>query len=322
MISRRNVIKTGIAIAVMSASAREANAQGRIRIGFANYNDESSFGAVVLRGVQNAAKGRPDLEVLYYDNRSDVTEAVQNARLAATTHLDAFIEYSSDSAAANPEVSRIVKVANLPTIGVQSPVPGMPLFAVDNQEAGYEAGKGVALAAKSRWPSTVPAVFLIGDPQAGPMFIDRVAAAKRGILEVFPTASPEEQSSKDDPANTTTITTSFLTENPGKKVVIFAHEDEIGVAALTAARNAGRTGDVLISSTGGEAIVLPEIRKPNGPYVGTFSFFPDFWGADLLNLASKLAQGKSIPALTRPTRQLFVNAQNIEKYFPLDGTPG
>lgn len=297
------------------AGTSVAHAQQRVRIAFANFNDEASFGTLVLRGMRAAAKTRPDLDVTFYDNKADVTRAVENARLVVTTKPSAFIEYSSVSAAANPQIARIVKAAGLPTISVQSRVPDTRLFAVDNDLAGYSGGKAVATAAKKRWPVDTPAVFLISLPEGGPVFLDRAKAARRGILEVFPNATLSEESSKDDPRIASAITTSFLTRNPGKKVIIFSHLDSMGIAALTAARNSGREADVLIGSTGGEAIVFTEIRKPNSAYVGTFSFFPDKWGAELLELAAKLARGENIPDITRPTRQMFIDAGNIDQYY-------
>ncbi len=318
MVTRRDILQAGLWSAAALALPIGAKAQQKMRVAFANYDDEASFGTIVLRGMQAAAKQRPDLEVAFYDNKSDPTRAVENVRSVVTTKPDVFIEYSSTTASANPQIARIVKAANLPTIAVQSAVPGAPLFAVDNAMAGYESGKSVAEAAKKRWPGITPEAFLIALPEGGPMFLERVAAARKGILEVFPDAQPSEASSKNDPATANAITTAFLTRNPGKKAIIFAHVDGMGVAALTAARNSARADDILISSTGGETIALSEIRKPNSPYVGTFSFFPDRWGEDLLGLASKLAKGESIPAITRPARQLFVTAANIDQYFPLD----
>jgi ABC-type sugar transport system substrate-binding protein len=316
MVPRRAFLYAVVTCAAVAILASTAQAQQKTRIAFANFNDEASFGTLVLRGMQAAAKARPDLEVIFYDNKADVARAVENARLVVTTKPNAFIEYSSVSAAANPQIGRIVKEAGLPTISVQSRVPGTPLFAVDNALAGYEAGKAVAAAAKKRWPGVTPAVFLISLPEGGPLFVERAAAARKGVLEVFPGATIEEASSKDDPKTASAITTSVLTRNPGRKVVIFSHVDSMGIAALTAVRNSGREADVLISSTGGEAVVFPEIRKPNGAYVGTFSFFPDKWAADLLDLATKLARGESIPETVRPTRQLFVDADNIDQHYP------
>ena len=57
-----------------------------------------------------------------------------------------------------------------------------------------------------------------------------------------------------------------------------------------------------MSATGGEAAVLPEIRKVNGAYLGTFSFFPENWGQDILELAVKVARRQSVPEVTQPRK--------------------
>ena len=66
----------------------------------------------------------------------------------------------------------------------------------------------------------------------------------------------------------------------------------------------------------GEAAVLPEIRKANGVYIGTFSFFPENWGQDILELAVKIARKQSVPEVTRPTKEVFVTRENIDRLYP------
>ena len=83
---------------------------------------------------------------------------------------------------------------------------------------------------------------------------------------------------------------------------MWSHVDGMSLAALTAARNANREADVMIASTGGEAVVFPEIRKPNGGFYGTFSFFPESWGSELLALAARLAAKETLPE--RPTNRM------------------
>jgi len=112
------------------------------------------------------------------------------------------------------------------------------------------------------------------------------------------------------------VTTDFLTRNPNQKVIIWAHVDSMAIAALTATRNANREADLLVSATGGEAAVLPEIRKTNGTYVGTFSFFPETWGQDILDLAVKVARKQTVPEVTRPWKQVFVTRENIGQLYP------
>ncbi|GAA4332046.1 hypothetical protein GCM10023144_21550 [Pigmentiphaga soli] len=315
MPTRRNVLmllSSYLGLACFPAFAQPK----KKRIAFANYNDESSFGVLILRGVQAAAKARPDVEMLYYDNKQDAAQAVAVARQVATVRPDAFIEYNSIATAANQQVARLIEAAKVPMLSVQVRVANTPLFAVDNELAGYESGKGLAAAAKARWPGAVPQVLIIGLPESGQIYIDRAEAARKAILEAFPGAKVEDFSSKNDPNVARQIATDFLTKNPGKKAIIWAHIDAVGIASITAARNSGREQDVLVSSTGGEVVAFPEIRKPNSSYVGTFSFFPESWGKDMLEAAIKLADKQPIPDIVRPSKQLFIDKSNIDTLFP------
>ena len=89
----------------------------------------------------------------------------------------------------------------------------------------------------------------------------------------------------------------------------------MAIAALTAARNANREGDLLVSATGGEAAVLPEIRKANGAYTGTSRSSGEL-GQDILELAVKIARKQSVPEVTRPTKEVFVTRENIDRALP------
>lgn len=309
------ILVAALGAALLFGTHADAQTAGKTRIVFANFNDEHTFGASVLHGIQTAAKSRPDVEILYLDNKSDAARAVENARNAATIKPHVFISYNTVPAA-GPQIARIMKEANVPVLSVQVRAPGTPLYAVDNQLSGYAAAKALADAAKKKFGERAPAVLLLTFPEGGPLFLERTAAARKAIAEAYPDAKIEEQSTKNDPSVARQHATDFLTRNPNIKVIIWTHVDSMGIAALTAARNATRTDDVLISSTGGDASTLPEIRRPGSSFVGTFSFFPELWGSELIDLAVRLAKGETLQETIRPARQLFLSAENVDKYYP------
>jgi ribose transport system substrate-binding protein len=317
-VHRRHLLQLTGAALTAAVIPRQAHAQDskKLRIAFANYDDEANFGALVLRGMKRAAEEHPEFEVLFYDNKKDGARAMEIARTIATVKPDVFIEYNSIVPQVNVQIVRLLKEAGIPILSIQVRVPETPLFAVDNALSGLLSGKSVAEAAKKRWPAEKPVALVIGLPESGAMFKERSDNAIRGIEEVFPGITLEQQSSKEQVSVARQVTTDFLTKNPGRKVIVWAHVDAMGLSALAAVRNSGRESDVVIGATGGDPAAFPEIRKVGSPFVGSFSFFPDYWGNDLLPLAARLAKGESIPDLTSPTRQLFVDASNIDQYFP------
>jgi ABC-type sugar transport system substrate-binding protein len=315
MQTKKFLAALGAALLAGGLAQPSAAQDKKVRVAFANYNDEQSFGSIVLRGVQAAAKQRPDIEMIYYDNKSDAARSVENARAATVVKPDVYINYNV-TPATNPQIGRVLKDAGIPVLSVQTRVPDTPIFAVDNARSGYEACRGLAQEAKRRWGQKPPVIFLLPYPEGGPLFLERTDACRKGMGEEFPGAPLQEQSTKNDTGHTRAVTTDFLTRNAGQKIIIWAHVDSMAIAALTAARNANREADLLVSATGGEAAVLPEIRKANGTYVGTFSFFPESWGQDILDLAVKVARKQSVPEVTRPSKEVFVTRENIGQLYP------
>ena len=310
MHTRRLLVALGAALIAAGTAAAQDK---KVRVAFANFNDEHSFGAIVLKGMQAAAKQRPDIEMIYYDNKSDAARSVENARAATVVKPDVYIGYNTFPAT-NPQIGRVLKDAGIPVLSVQTRIP-TPRSSRSTTRLGLRGVQGAVPGGEEALGAEPPVIFLPPFPEGGPLFLERTDACKKAIAEEFLGAPVQEQSTKNDTGHARSVTTDFLTRHAGQKVMIRAHVDAMAIAALTAARNSNRESDVLISATGGEAAVFLEIRKANGVYVGTFSFFPENWGQDILDLAVKLARKQSVPEVTRPARQVFVTRENIEQLY-------
>jgi ABC-type sugar transport system substrate-binding protein len=318
MFTRRTVLSItfGTMVAVVLDQRAHAREDGKkIRIAFANFSDEAVFGAVVLKGIKDAAKAHDNLELTYYDNRQDAAKSIENARTIVATRPD-FVVWFCSIPDVNVTVGRLFKEASLSVITVQVPMPGVPFFAVDNALSGHESAKALTAEARKRWPSVTPEILMINWPEMGPMFVERGNSAKESLKGGFPNANITKFSAIGDPNRARQQAADFLTRNPNNKILMWVFSDAYGVSALAAARNAGREDDVLVATTGGDSSVFPEIRKARTAFVGSFSFFPELWGADLLNAAIKGVNGEKLPARISPTRQLFLSSANIAQYYP------
>jgi len=325
MINRRTVVHmlavgpTAFALgAAAIAFEPDAHAQEtgkKYRIVFANYSDEAVFGAAVLQGVKNAARLYPNVDVIYFDNKQDAAKSIENARTIIAANPDLVLWYTTFPDV-NKRAAQLFNEAKLLVITVQTPALDAPMFAVDNKLSGEESGKALAENFKRKWPNADPSALILGWPEQGPLFIDRAEAAKKAVLGVLPKTIISEFSTTGDSNRARQVTADFLTQHPDTKAMIWAHVDAMGVSALAAARNAGREGDVLIATTGGDRSVFPELRKPDSAFIGTFSFFPEFWGDDLISLAVKELGGVTLPKLISPRKQLFLNSANLKEYYP------
>jgi ribose transport system substrate-binding protein len=253
--------------------------------------------------------------VLYYDNKQDAAKCIENARTIIAAKPDLVIWYATFPDV-NKRVGQLFNEAKLPVITVQTPALAAPLFAVDNKLSGHDSGRALAQDFLKKWPNAQPIALILGWPEQGPLFIDRAEAAKAAILQVLPKTIISEFSTTGDPSRARQVTADFLTRHPNSKAMIWAHVDAMGISALAAARNSGREGDVLIATTGGDKSVFPELRKPNSAFIGTFSFFPENWGDDLLDLAVKELGGATLPKHISPRKQLFLTHANLNKYYP------
>lgn len=297
------------------SSSRSFAAGPTRRIAYANLSDENSFSALVLSGFKTEAARRPGLEMGYFDNKGDAAKAVENARIIATSKFDLLIEYSGNPGA-NVQIGRIMKDAGIPSIAITTPIEGAPLFAVDNVEAGRISGRRLAEAAKAKWPDATPVVVISGFPEFGATIAERGDWAKKGIQEVYPDIKFEEFSNKNDSGLTRQVATDMLTRFPNRKIIFWATVDAIALACVAAIRNANREADAFVSTTGGDRASFPEIRRAGTPYVGTYAFFPELWAQDLLDAAEKILRKEPVPARIVPKNQAFLDAQNIDQYYP------
>ncbi len=314
-LSRRDCIGALALGAAALASSRAVFAGERYRITYANLSDEVPFGAAVASGLKKAESRFPDFQMTYLDNRFDAVKAVENARTVVASKPSLFIEYNIQ-AASNVVIARMMKEVDIPVLAIQAPVADAPLFSVDNKAAGIESGLGLVEAAKIKWPSETPVIVLIGLPESGPMFIERADGARAAITEAYPDAKVIEYSSKNDAGSVRQLVADTLTRFPGNKLLFWVHVDAMALAALAAVRNSGREPDCLISATGGEHAAFPEIRRENSAYVGTYSFFPELWADDILNLAGAMLRKETVPRRSYPKKQLFVTRQNIASHYP------
>jgi hypothetical protein len=65
--------------------------------------------------------------------------------------------------------------------------------------------------------------------------------------------------------------------------------------------------------------VFPKIRKARTAFVGSFSFFPEVWGADLLNAAVKRVNGEELPARISPRGSCSFLARTSRNLTRSDG---
>ena len=136
---------------------------------FANLNEEPGTsieglgfsGAEIRRSFELASRSLP-LDMIYYDNGGDAGKALANAADAVSRKVELLIEYNSD-AAANAEIGRQLKTADIPVLAINHAIPGAPLYTADHLAAGRIAGQTLGQFAKQNWSDQTPVVAILGD---------------------------------------------------------------------------------------------------------------------------------------------------------------
>ncbi|EMY35187.1 regulatory protein IclR [Arthrobacter crystallopoietes BAB-32] len=310
---RRTIIATAAlaGFATLTACGSSASA-GTDTVSIAYAGDQQTpFVATVTEGI-DAAASAAGAEFSVFDNHTDAAKVVNNARDAATQAPSVFIEYSS-VADANDRVDRIMDDAGVPVLAVQYPVGDAPLFAIDNAEVGRLGGDALADAALEKWgEGEVDSALMLALPAGGDVQLERSDAAQAALEGKLGSIDVTVGDTKLDPSVARQVSADFLSAHPGEKIVVWAHLDSMAMGAVSAAKAAGREDDVLIVGTSGDPVVVDELKREGSPLVATVGLFPEQWGEEIVDLATRVAAGEEVPEVTHPSQTRIVTAENAD----------
>ena len=302
----------------------------RYTIAFANLTEEPGVtlegtgftGPEIRSGFVLAARKLP-VDLLFYDNQRDPKKAQANAEDAIARKVDLYIQYF-----ANPDVNGAIatrlKAAGIPVLAMNHPVPGAPLYTLDNLAAGRIAGEALGQFAVRAWRSQPTVAVIVGPVEAR---ADRVPERVQGVVEglraKLPAVKPVLLDTQGNPARVGALLGKFLAAHPGAKVLVAGTDDTTALAAKSALEQAGRASDAAIASHGVDRSIHGGIndKKEIDPsnrgsiVIGSVAFYLDRYGYDVLPLALRMLRGETVPTRTT-TKHLLVTAANVFIEYP------
>jgi ribose transport system substrate-binding protein len=330
------MVLTALAVLVAAGEVgteQPAWAQRRWLIALANMTEEAGvtlegtgFVGTEVRESFNLAARQLPVDLVFYDNHRDDARAVANAEAAIARKVDLYVQYHR-GAAANAAVAQKLKAAGIPVLAVNYPVPGAPLYSLDNVAAGRVAGEALAQFAARSWPGQPIVAVVVGRVSAS---AERVPERVQGVTETLrqrlPAARLTMLDTQGNPTQVAPLLGAFLTANPSRKVLIAATDDVTALAAKSAVESAGRTRDTVIVSHGvdrsihGGANDRKELDPSNrGSIVlGSVAFYLDRMGYEVLPLAVRMLRGEPVPARTATPHKLVTAANVFAEYPPYD----
>jgi ribose transport system substrate-binding protein len=313
--------------------AGSAPAQRRWVIAFANVTEApgvtiegTGFTGREVRESFNLAARLHPVDLVFYDNAEDDARTVANAEAAIARKVDLYVQYHR-GAAANATIGQKLKAAGIPALGINYPVPGAPLYSLDNAAAGRVAGEALADFAARSWSGQPTVAVIVGRISAT---ADRVPERVRGVSDVLrqrlPSVRVTTLDTQGNPAQVAPLLGAFLANQASRKVLIAATDDATALAAKSAVESAGRLRDAVIVGHGvdrtihGGANDRKEIDPSNRSsiVIGSVAFYLDRLGYEVLPLAMRMLRGESVPSVTATPHKLITAANVFVEYPPYD----
>ena len=252
--------------------------------------------------------------------------AVENAEAAVAGRVDLYVQYHR-GATANATVAQKLKAAGILVLAVNDPVPGAPLYALDNVAAGRVAGEALAQFAARAWSGQPTVAVAIGRVSAAAERVpERVRGVTDALRERLPAARLTTLDTQGNPAQVAPLLGAFLSANPSRKVLIAATDDATALAAKAAVEATGRARDAAIVGQGVDRTIHGGIndRKEIDPtnrnsiVIGSVAFYLDRLGYEVLPLALRMLRGEPVPPRTLTSHKLITAANVFIEYPPYD----
>lgn len=299
-----------------------------LKVGFANLGGGVPFTQQVEDGMVEVAE-QCNLELVIADNNFDGQTAIDNARNFVTQEVDGVVEFQVD---AGLESAVCAELGELPVIAIDIAHPSCAIFmGADNPRAGEIGGEGLGEYAKANWDCDIDLIVSLENFGVGDVNIARGNGLIRGIANVCPDVAvgdfeewaPEVGGDsvvvRCDCGGTTDsafpLFRDILTANPdAEHIAVVSLNDDMGLAALAAAEEAGRLDQMAIASQGADTTVHETIRTV-AQYVGSTAYFPENYGTYIIPAIIQMIKGETVadPILVE---HLLIDATTIDQYYP------
>ncbi len=121
----------------------------------------------------------------------------------------------------------------------------------------------------------------------------------------------------DPSSGSQSVFNDFLTAHPNDVVIVGYAGDEPGIGVINAAKAAGRSGDVLVLTNGGDEAARAALRDSSnaGILVGVLDYQPYAEGWNWVEAAIATAMGKSFDEYSV---ERVLTAENVDQFYPND----
>lgn len=267
------------------------------KIAFANLSETEVFTAEVRRSIEAAALRAGNVELLLADNNYDGETALRNVEQFIAQGADLVIEYQTDDSFAYRLMHRL-RLAHIPVIAIDIPLPGATYFGVDNYTAGRIGGQAIADEVARRWNGRLDYVIALALPRSGPTPAARIQGQIDTIREAVDIA-PDRivWLDSENVFETAYRRTCELLERiqVGQQIAVAPVNDAVARGAIAALDATGHTANAIVVSQGADRLALEEMQRPGSALIGAVAFSPESYGERVIPLALEILAGKDVP---------------------------
>ncbi len=265
-------------------------------IGFSNLSENHVFAVIVREGLEIAAAQYPDLTLIVRDNDMDSERALENVREFAETLVDLAVIYHIDERVGATLRATVQQHRAIPVIAVDIPIPMTTFFGINNQQAGLLVGEALGQWIQANWSGNVDRILVVTEKRLLDVVQQRLDYGLQGVANwvnfdknaVFRLDGGNERQASAQNAYE-------VLERWGDfhHIAAVCLNDASALGVLDAARALGRESDVAVVGQGAD-LATAEFRNPNTRLVASANYFPEQYGARLIELAWKLLQGERV----------------------------
>ena len=307
----RTVLKLLAASTAMLAvaAAAQVQAQDKIKIGFSQGTMESSWRVNMVEGNKKYAEANlPDVELIVTNGENDASKQVSDVESLIAQGVKTLIISPVTADALTPVVKQAMD-AGIPVVTLDRKVNTDVTLHIgaDNVLIGKTAGEFVCQTLNGKGN-----VIEIQGTAGASATVDRHDAFHKVLAE----KCPDVKVVADQVANYVREPAIKFMEDmlqrfkPGEIQLVYAHNDDMALGAVTALEAAGRLSEVKVVGIDGENAAYDAIKA--GKMVATFTYH--FVAPEGIQYGYKIAKGEKLDKeIILPTHQ--VDATNVEEWI-------
>jgi ribose transport system substrate-binding protein len=290
----------------------------RFRIGYAAQSSVVAFTATVTDALAVAAS-LMNIDFIVLNNRFSPKIALKNAEVFVREGVDLVIDSQIDIMIASQLAARFSD-AQIPFIAVDIPHPSAYYFGADNYKAGRMAGRYLGQWSAKQWKDAPTEIYFIAADAAGAHLNARLRGMYDGLVEIAPQLrriQPSHLNTKGQFEITLDTMRKTLRRRKLRRVLVGCVNDVSALGALQAFRDYGMEEECGIMGQDGCSEAREELRKGATRFVCTTAFYPERYGAGLIEFAMNILNKKAVP-LAIFTQHELLTKENVGRIYPND----